>query len=147
MNSLEKILHALPTRFDFYHMGEVTLGSPAIEVQDHEDCLEGKNAVGFRLSGDGQIWMILLLDQALDSSIYQELGNIIASHTATQLSKRDSLSWMISAPQPVQNEQLKKILETTPAILRRTYTHIYEQTLIPIETLFLPVSTEGLRYA
>ena len=74
----------------------------------------------------------------LDSSLYSEMGNIIASRIATQLKKNGDFEVMISPPQPVGEDRIQFVLKEGDSSFRRTYAHNYKNTVIPLETLLLP---------
>jgi hypothetical protein len=151
MDSQERIIQqlgsALPNHFDFYHLGKVELQS------DHFESLQDNRAVAFRIYGDvGGVedmtaLMIIFFDPALDISTYSEFGNILGSKLVSQLNSDQNLDLMVSPPVVLNASQLGKIdLNTAPAV-RKTYIHIYNNTVIPVETWILPIALEGFGYA
>src|SRR4051794_39611054 len=90
--SLLQVANALPDQFEFYHLGQVS-------QQPSHAHLDEVCAIAFYLSGDVEAIMILLFSKQLDSSLYSELGNILASQMATQLSNKSGMDLHISPPQ------------------------------------------------
>lgn len=143
MNSKENLSHlvnALPNRFDFYHLGEVSL-------QPTDSDLPNSQAVAFHLTGDLQAIMIVLFDKNLDISTYSELGNILASKVATYFNHSTGLDLQISSPQLLTDVQTEHLVQNNQTIVRRTYTHIYDGKVIPLETLLLSAPVGGIGHA
>ena len=143
---LERLSAALPEHFPFYHLGEVTSRESNEEPTPDEDSV----AISFRMHGDLQGILIVLFERGLDVSLYTELGNIIASQTATRLNQQQAMDVMISPPRLLAQGQVKNLLGSlenentkTPRI-RRTYLHTNGKVTVSVETLFLPIPSEGL---
>ncbi len=93
-----------PGGFDFYHLGQVeALNSTSIDF-------EGKQAVAFQLYGDQEGLFVLLFAEGLDTSLYSELGNVLASRMSRMLSESSDTDLMISPPRLLNPLQVKKSL-------------------------------------
>lgn len=138
-DNLINVVNALPSHFEFYHLGKVTQQSSPCEFQD-------KCSVLFRIYGDIQAWIILVFESDLDFSVYSELGNLLVSQIANQLSSRNGLDVMITPPQLLREDQAIKITENSPQLIRKNYAHFYKNSTIPIETLIVPTPIEGPNY-
>lgn len=144
--ALESLGAALPEKFSLYHLGEVT-GQPDAakgELSSGDD----SQAVSFRLHGDAEGVLLVLFERGLDVSLYTELGNIIASQAVTRLQQQKGLEVMISPPRLLGREQLAKLLASLSSVaiphLRRTYLHTNGRVIVPVETLYLPILSEGM---
>src|SRR4051794_8579843 len=118
----------LPDGFDFYHLGRVETreGSP-FPLFDLESALLGnESALSFQLRGDVSGTLLVLFDSrfthGLDTSVYAELGNILASRVADRLNESSGLDVMISPPQTLGESGLKNIAKGphTQKIAHRT---------------------------
>lgn len=140
--NLEQLASALPTQFDFYHLGKVEQ-----QPLSNSNFFRDACAVGFRLLGDLNGLMIVLFEKDLDHSTYTEFGNLLASRLATQLQTENGLDVMISPPQSLEHGLVQKLLEKNSSIIRRTYAHFYKNSVISVETLVLSAPSEGIGYA
>ena len=143
-NNIEQLSEALPSSFNFYHLGKVELQpeelQPDLQLSTH-DALYG---ISFHLRGDLHATLVILLGKNLDLALYSELGNILASKIANQLFVDRQLQIEISPPQLLSENQLASILESGSSTTRKTYVHRYENKIFYLETLFVPSPLEGI---
>lgn len=135
------IVRALPLRFAFYNMGEVELQQETTPID------EDVSAISYRMYGDVKSLLIVLFPKGLDLSLYAELGNVIASKIATQLSSDTSLDVMVSPPQILNEVQTQKLRLSQEHMIRRNYAHLYSNSLVQVETLILFGALEETGYA
>lgn len=140
-----ELLNALPQDFDFYHLGKVKKQTESQEVKNIN--LEGVDSVAFKLSGDINSFLIFLFPKDADLSLYSELGNIVVSQIANQLSKDKNLDVVISPPIPLNEAQLLAATNQNNSVICKTYTLFSGNDVIPIETLILASPPEGFGYA
>jgi hypothetical protein len=129
---LLRLAGALPSQFDFYHMGTVETGPTGQELSFESMC-----AFGYRIQGDLVGTLILLFDEGQDSSMYSEMGNILASRIATALGNRDEIYLTVSPPTSLTNATVRILLQTTQPAYRRTYLHIHENNTTRVEAIIL----------
>src|SRR4051812_12917874 len=111
-HTIAPLLAALPEGFDFYHLGRIEL-----QATEHEQPL-GQIAIAYRIEGDARGVLLLLLDEGLDTSMYSEAGNIIASQLVSRLSREDGLELTLSPPRTLGPAQLKTLLSQPHATAR-----------------------------
>jgi hypothetical protein len=136
---------ALPTGFSFYDLGEVTSDAKGSALPDdlsnlHQSkALDQFLAIGFRLITETNTWVVTLFDSQLDSNIYSELGNILASQFASRLQQlEDSMEpILISPPMKLSTPLLTRWLEARPSLLARTYWHRFEDRSVAVHALVL----------
>jgi hypothetical protein len=131
-------VEAMPSQFNFYHLGQVQLSENEIGFQDLQ-----VRGVGFQVFGDVSVFLMILFASDLDFSIYAELGNVIASQLASQLSRMKNIEVMISSPQDLSNLMLKRLRNIEP-IFRMSYGHCYNNQVIPVEAWIVPSMSEGI---
>jgi hypothetical protein len=140
--NLKQLAGALPQSFEFYNLGQVSL-TESTQTFPTQDC----TAIGFRLYGDVTALLILLFPLGLDVSLYSEMGNILASRIANQLTSHNKMEVMVSPPSPISEDQFEQLIRRTTGMIRRSYVHLYKSTVIPVETVILPSPSEGTGYA
>jgi len=126
LNQLEKSLwaRAFPEKIELYHLGPVTIEKTASASLANELNASDFFPLCFSFHGDQRGLLLLLLDRHLDLSLYSELGNLLASAIATELSNQNGIDVMISPPYSLNESRLKEILATNEArIIRRAYIH------------------------
>ena len=139
------ITEALPQRFDFYHLGFVEAqGEDKMTVMNPGDTSEADRlAVGFSLQGDFKAFLVVLFDRGLDISTYTELGNILASQTASRLSRLLFLSHpeafpiMISPPAILNSTQIEAMV-LGKTLIQKTYLHKFSNRTIPVQMILIP---------
>ena len=150
--TLQKIDHALPANFPFYHLGTVEL-APGI---DHDLTpartdellreVERSRGAAFSLRGDVNGLLVVLFDQALDVSTYTELGNVIASQVVNRLYELGSLDVVLSPPRVVDGAQVRDWVDPHRSLcIARTYHHVHEQRKLRVRTLILPATPLSAR--
>jgi hypothetical protein len=137
---LQILDQALPTEFEFYHLGKVSRDRsdqlPEIQFFD-------KMIVGFVLQGDIRGVLLVVFDRGLDVSTYSEMGNILAGQLVTNLSRTRDLDILISAPKVVPTEQAQRLIEQARrlpggnGIAQQRFLHFNNLCLVNIETLIL----------
>lgn len=96
-------------RMDFYGMGEINVLPSAFSELDRRY----EKAVAFRFTGSDTKSALVLIDGSLDLEMGKELGNILASKVAGQLSENEGWEVLISPPQVWEQEKLKTIPKAT----------------------------------
>lgn len=137
---LEQLSQALPEEFEFYHLGKVL--AQTAELHDFPN-LEDTLAMGYAFNGDTNGILIAIFDRGLDSSTYSEMGNILASQFATRLSKNNELDVMIGPPKELSENTLGHLSRSASSTLARTYHHLYNGKIIPVQVLVLPLGEQG----
>lgn len=136
---LSHLANALPSHFQFYHLGEVEM-TPLL------NSFADTTSIAYRLSGEITALLVLSFAKELDMSIYSEVGNIIASRLVTQLSE-EGIDVTISSPKHLDPKQIKLLLGNKESIIRRTYAHLLKNSVIPLEATIFAASQEGIGYA
>jgi hypothetical protein len=141
---ISELTSALPEGFSFYHLGQVE-PLPTSGRLDHSPSIYPDSiGVAYRIQGDLRGLFIIVLDKGLDVSIYSELGNILASRLASNLSSsEDGLEIMISPPHVLNHSQLERLMRSQHPVIRKTYTHFDRNLSIPIQTLILLTPEDG----
>jgi hypothetical protein len=145
-NLSRKFSDSMPDGFEFYHLGRVeSAGDWADELSPsgNELPLEDRVAVAYRIQGDAQGALLILFDKGLDSSLYMEMGNIIASRTATQLNRIEGIDVLVSPPQVLKEAMARSLLAQASPASRRRYLHLHEGRSISVETVILPQLERG----
>ena len=140
-------LHGIPLKdlltdeFDFYGNGSITLEPSSLSLPPlSENEVEGKMAAVIKVLGAEIVAMVLLFDEDLDSSMYSEVGNILASRLAGKLSQQADWKVEISAPAIWSAE---RVSERLPAILKSgktqsiSYFHIVRGNAIPLTMVLI----------
>jgi hypothetical protein len=143
---LSKLLTALPDEFPFYHLGRV---QKHVDLDQMIETRPDSCYLVFDFVGENRALMILAFDRGLDASIYEEIGNTIASQIADGLAEEEKRLVMPSPPRILEHEQIKKIIQSHQAkdFLRRQYFHLWKSLVINVEMLILPFSLEETAYA
>jgi hypothetical protein len=135
----------LPREFPFYHLGTVTLDETVAgpeAVPSDEPQFAHSTGVAFQLLGELDDWLVLVFEQGLDVPTYTEMGNIIASQLATQLSAEGKEA-MISPPRELKTPQLVRLLsnagEARP--LSRLYRHTHRGETFAVRAYLLAGSS------
>jgi len=144
---MTNLKEALPKEFSFYHLGSVEMRSQREFTETNAELiLEDLNAVAFSFQGDFRGVLIILVEKGLDVSIYSELGNILASRLATELT-HDGYDVMITPPRLLQAPQLERLIQTPQKKIHGKYQHLYQNTTVPVETVLIPFPDEQVGYA
>lgn len=147
---LPQMDRAFPRNFDFYHLGKVELlrteHSADLPLQSPDFVAPGK-AIAFSLYGDFRAVLVLWFPSELDQDIYTELGNLLASKVASQLSKDNQLELMISPPNPLTDSQWEQLSRKSPILMKGYYAHHTDRRTLLVEAWILAPSTEEIRYA
>lgn len=146
-----KIADALPDHFPFYDLGEVeSAGHRLPEEISPQNSFEDCYAVAFRFYGDVSATLLVVFDKGLDVSVYSELGNILASHAATELARdHDDAQLMISPPRVLGEKQMARLLKERGPFLQRAYLHFCRDAPggagkeIPVRVIVLPTPDGG----
>lgn len=138
----------LPASFDFYGLGKVlrTGMISGIEALCQEPEL---GAHAFALQGDLKGVLILFFPARLDSSLYAEMGNIIASRVCSGLSSQLGLDVLVSPPRELgKEESLKRVLEH-PEPLFWSYRHLQDESSpsVSLSVVLLSAPSEGAHHA
>jgi hypothetical protein len=147
--SRESWSRALPEAFSFYHLGSVvTCPHPVLSPTFEEN----KTFIGFQLDADIRAILIVAFEKGLDLSLYSEMGNILASRLATEISQEIGEDVLLSPPQMLSLGLLRKILQTPSkdSLIHRRYTHTHADTDIAVDAWILPLTsnlTEGIGHA
>jgi hypothetical protein len=137
------LIDALPVSFDFYGMGQVQ----SVQTESEEFFLDA-TGIAYRFSGDCNAWMILVFESTLDASLYSEVGNILASKTATSLEKTEGIGVMTSPPIFLNEAQLSSLRRRSQGlIVEKTYRHFAKEGTIPIQLLIFSTFIEETGHA
>jgi hypothetical protein len=148
-----QILQSLPQSFDFYGMGKVE--AQETEVSTEAEPGEGKVGVAFSvfpmLDAEDPKFRTLLLtvfDDGMETEMYSEIGNIIASRFATGVSKALSEDITITPPLLLKTPAVQRLTRMKKQTLTvKRYVHAHEQKLIPIEVYVLKVEGDQAAHA
>jgi hypothetical protein len=138
--TLSRISASLPDRFTFYGYGEV---SSRDSTGDLESLTANKIGVSFRVLGSPAALLIVLFENRLDVSMYSELGNILASKLCQKLSEQGEGDLMITPPVLITPTQLGRLSKMKLPFVHRSYQHLDDDRIVPVETLILPISAGG----
>jgi chemotaxis protein CheY-P-specific phosphatase CheC len=141
MSKIERSLSsALPKDFGFYGLGEVTLSEERSAAPDFD--FNDKTALAFTIFGDRKLSAVVVFDQGLDESMYTEMGNVIMSRAADNLSARLGYSVLISPPYRIDIDLLQSILASAKDSERRTYIHTDSTQSTEICVFLIPSAAE-----
>ncbi|OFZ18365.1 MAG: hypothetical protein A2X94_12515 [Bdellovibrionales bacterium GWB1_55_8] len=129
------LMNALPEQFDFYHLGTVNL-EPEHTHPISEKLPDDAMAVAFQLSGDVSAALVLHFEKGLDPSIYSEMGNVIASRVATNLSKMENLDILVSPPRLLSEKHWEN-LSQGHKLTGRTYLHLHRGISIRLHAILI----------
>ncbi len=135
IKTLSDLESALPEALPFYHLGEVHLSH---EILASNTDLVDMEVMAYSFMGDVRGLLMVLVDKGLDSSVYAELGNLIAARTASKLANEKALDVLISPPRKLEARQVQKIIDLGSMIIHRTYLHLHRGVTIPVQTWILP---------
>lgn len=135
-------------RFEFYHLGQVEPAPGALGFFDtHEDLIGAL----FAFMGGSRGWIWVLFDPALDSSIYIELGNTLASRYADELARVTAEDVWITPPQMVNAEQAQSQIQHARAgggeYKRLDYLHRYNDHVVPVRMVVVHTPSEEAAHA
>lgn len=141
------LLSRLPQSFEFYDQGTVGLGpileNPATGASVTD--LTDKFGIVILLQGDIKGVVIGLFDQGLDTSMYSEMMNVIASRLSDDLAQYDDLDVLITPPRVIEGDVLDRtlmqVLKGTTLTTQQSYLH-----LIPAQLGSSTVRFETLIY-
>ncbi len=123
---------ALPGEFEFYGMGQVKLQTGLTDDlwSDHA------HGIGYALHGDFRGLLVIRVEFAEDLSLFEELGNVLASRLATELGETQSLDVLITPPKRLKPRRLASLLHgmEKDEIARRTYFFFHSGKTIPVDT-------------
>lgn len=125
------LAEAFPEGFQFYHFGDIISENEA-SPSDPNDPFQDTAALGFRLLGSPENWIITLFNKNLDHDLYEELANILASQFASRFSLKRNNPMMISPPKEISLPLLKKWMETHPPLASKTYWHLWHGNAYPL---------------
>ena len=118
------MVEALPTAFDFYHLGRIELEDESSPETHEIDAGFASDhfGIGYRLEGERRGGIVLCVAKGLDASVYSEAGNIIASRFASALAKHDQREVTVSPPLLLSSMRLKALLASGSGAVK-TYIH------------------------
>jgi hypothetical protein len=129
---------SLPKQFDFYHMGKVErLGrSLRPEFWNLQDCAVLQFKV-YSMSESLVGYLYVFIHAGLDSSVYTELGNVIASQTSKALSedKRFGEEFFITPPRTVTVPLVEKMVALGGDWTTLKYRHTLREHSIEVPVL------------
>ncbi len=91
--------------FDFYGLGQVQMSSEPLPEVTHSPTYP--TALAFRFEGSDTRSALVLLDESLEFEMGKELGNILISKIAGELSAREGWEVKISPPQLWKQDRLQ----------------------------------------
>jgi hypothetical protein len=129
---------SLPMHFDFYHLGRVErLGrSLRPEFWNLHDCV----ALQFKIYSMSESlvgYIYVFIDSGLDSSVYAELGNVIASQTSRSLSDshRFGEEFFITPPRTITVPLVEKMVALGGEWTSLKYRHQHRDHSIEVPVL------------
>jgi len=140
--------HQFPGSFEFYHLGQVKSheAQSAPKAKFEAFAQAGSKFLSFRVFTDSEErpWLMVLgFPQALESEVYAELGNVLASQVANLWAKEKGQVWLVSPPSTAQTSVIAETLSRESVVVAQTYIH--EQELagelyrVPLLCLLFPI--------
>ena len=143
-----QVARALPQTLEFYHLGEVKLQHPhSMPDSGSEVDFQESSVIGFQIFGESKATILFFFAKDLDVSVYSELGNLLTSQIANQVSRENHIDVLISPPRRINIKQVEQMIQNHPPLLKRTYIHFCKNQRVPIITWLLPTPSEGFGYA
>jgi hypothetical protein len=115
---------SLPENFEFYHLGTIRKNPEAAETS-----WDDLRIIAYPLKGDLDAVFLIGIEKGLDSSIYSEAGNIMASQLVTALD-REGIDLLLSPPQVLDDERFKKLSENWKVVLEKDYLHLHGKNAV-----------------
>lgn len=133
------LIELLPENFDFYHLGPVQALSEATPFVNPDEETKGTDlqGIGYSLQGDVQAAVLLLIPAGLDTSVYSELGNIIASQFADGLAKDSGCDVLVSPPRIMAKAALERLIRGSDLMAKKTYHFLDNGNVVQIEVQIL----------
>jgi hypothetical protein len=139
----------LPEKMPFYHLGEIILQESSSQAAWLWLDDEGSSFIGYQILGEVRGALVLAFPKVLApqvpwtkdaSSVYSELGNLLASKISTELSRHGAKDTMISPPIPLTKEMTSTLLKRAGLenSVQRRYLHLKKEFIVPVEVLLLP---------
>jgi hypothetical protein len=126
--SQELLESSLPESFPFYHLGTIEANQRADEHSDLSDL----QIIAYALKGDVDAVFLVGIEKGLDSSVYSEAGNILASRLVTALAREASLDVVLSPPQILSGDLYSKLDARWETLLERDYLHLHEKNSVQV---------------
>lgn len=139
------LMDALPETFPFYHLGKVEALDSASGPLWHESTHDFVG-IRFDLSGELNARLFLFFQKDLDLSTYMEVGNILASQTASRYSLGSQKTVHITPPHILSRESLGHLARTYFHAPLRYYSHQLSGQPIQLQSLLVTIrddETEG----
>ena len=138
----EPLIQSLKDGFAFYHAGVVEPQCSVFHASLSSSLrasfmMGGKcHSFGFRFEGDLRGAFLLSVDGTLNSSMYAEMGNILASRLASRYPFGTEI--VISPPMLLNSKRVASLLKLSSRALQSDFVHRWEGREIRVLTLFLP---------
>jgi len=151
-NFEKSAMEALPTGFNFYHLGKVELtGDSEIEIPDTSIGVAFSIYPNEDTTPPEKTFRTLILtvfDSGLVTDIYMEIGNIIASRFANHLGHASLQDVLITPPLVLKAQAVQRLLQVKKQMIsKKRYQHIYDGKLIPINVYVMRVEEEEKGHA
>lgn len=131
---IETLHSHLPERLPFYHLGWVDKAAQQELSSLPEASIHGTQAWLYQVSGDLKGAFVLVFPDTADASAYSELGNLLFTHWANQVSRLKDLDIAISPPLPASLDRVREwIKATSPRV--QEFIHTQNDGRISVLTL------------
>ncbi len=140
------LTQALPRSFGFYDLGEVQLLTPAAPLLSTEG-LQGRLNIAFQIQGDTRALLVLSTEKVgQDTSIFEEIGNVILGRMATHLQRELGWNTMVSPPTTLTEAQWERVKLGTPqgpwTFINHEYSICLEAGILTFNILILTTNQE-----
>ena len=112
------LFDALPSGFEFYHVGKVVSTTPSAAPA------KTRLAVSYTLYGELRGMVVVLFENASDEGLFAEVGNIISARFCSNIVnsyKALDLDIMMTPPKPLNLQQMKRLEKNYQTILSKNY--------------------------
>ena len=144
----------LPEQFNFYDLGTVQRTDKNTDLIDKK-ILSNQIGVAFSIYSSEDLspvgvrsLLLLTFDEDLESDMYMEIGNILASRVAGQIHRRVGESILITPPLLLKNPSVQRLVQMKKHVLTDcTYQHIHNGKQIPLRVTMMKVEGEAVGHA
>lgn len=150
-NNLEKVKQLINRPFletiNFYDSGTIIGQNKRFKKVMGEIPLPAtKRAVGFNIYGLQAInkaSIIAVYDEQNEESLFQELGNVVASKIVSELVQDLGEIPVMTPPIDLGSTQVRRLLEASEIALSRRLIHCWGSTEVPFEVYFLTSESDA----
>jgi len=139
----------LPDQFVFYDLGTVERVGSKSEVV--EEIQKDQVGVAFSIFSSEDLspvgvrsLLLLTFDEGLETDVYMEVGNILASRVAGQIHRRVGESILITPPLLLKNPAVQRLVQMKKHVLTDcNYQHAHNGKLIPLRVTMMKVEGDN----